>query len=154
MNCDLCGRETEFLLKTEVEGTELNLCKECSQHGKVLRKIEAAVEKPKSASKPTFTLPEREIIQVIIPDYANLIKEKREQLGLKQEEFAKKIAEKESIIHKIETGQFEPSIALARKVEKFLKIKLIEEHEETKQKTKKSSEDEGFTIGDIIKIKK
>ena len=150
MNCDMCGKEAE-LYRTRIEGTEMNLCKPCSQYGEAISKIEPQqTAKPKT--KPSITLPEKEIIQIIVPNYAKIIKEKREQLGLKQEEFAKKIAEKESVIHKIETGQFEPPMVLARKIERFLKVHLIEQHEEVPQKTKRSAA-EGFTIGDVLRIK-
>ena len=93
------------------------------------------------------------MIQIITPDYSELIKKKREKLGLKQEELAKKIAEKESIIHKIESGQFEPSVELARKLEKFLNIKLIEQHEEVKVSLGKKGEG-AATLGDVVVIRK
>jgi len=73
-------------------------------------------------------------------------------LRLKQEEFAKKLNEKESLIQKIESGHFEPSIGLAKKIGRFLKIKLVEEYEEVHEKQVRSKTG-SFTIGDIIKIK-
>ena len=48
-------------------------------------------------------VPDIEILQVIVDDYAEKIKNAREKLGLKQKDFAKKINLKESLIHKIET---------------------------------------------------
>ena len=42
-------------------------------------------------------------------DFPGLIRDKREKLGLKQEEFAKYLAVKESVIHKIESGSYVPS---------------------------------------------
>ena len=77
----------------------------------------------------------------------------RERSGLKQEELAKKLNEKESIISSIESGKFKPSINLAHKLEKFFNINLIEElgGEEFELS---SSEGSGMTIGDMIKIKK
>ena len=150
MQCDLCGTETENLFRAIVEGTELNVCKNCAKYGKVIEKkpVRAIEEKKEYAKKPAE--PEKEIIQVIVPDFAQRIKNKRESLGLKQKEFAKKISEKESLIHNLETGSFEPSISLAVKLERFLKIKLIEEYEEKHQEGSKTETD-GFTIGDLIK---
>jgi len=153
MQCDLCGTETENLFRAVVEGTELNVCKDCAKYGKVVEKkpVRAIEEKEEYAKKPAE--PEREIIQVIVPDFAQIIKNKRELLGLKKKDFAKKISEKESLVHNIETGSFEPSISLATKLEKFLKIRLIEEYEEGHQKSSKTEAD-GFTIGDLVKVKK
>ena len=153
MQCDLCGTETENLFRAVVEGTELNVCKDCAKYGKVVEKkpVRAIEEKEEYAKKPAE--PEREIIQVIVPDFAQRIKKKRESLGLKQKDFAKKISEKESLVHNLETGSFKPSISLATKLERFLKIKLIEEYEEGHQKGSKTEAD-GFTIGDLVKVKK
>jgi len=152
MQCDLCGAETENIFRTIIEGTELNVCKNCAKYGKVIEKKVPVKEQPrKERAKPAE--PEKEVIQVIVPDFAQRIKNKRESLGLKQEELAKKISEKESLIHNLETGTFEPSISLATKIEKFLKIKLIEEYEEEHKKGSKTESD-GFTIGDLVKVKK
>jgi len=151
MQCDLCGAETENLFRAIVEGTELNVCKDCAKYGKVIEKKPIKEETKKQLTKTIE--PEKEIIQVIVPDFAQRIKKKRESLGLKQKEFAKKISEKESLIHNIETGSFEPSISLAKKLERFLKIKLIEEYEEEHKKGSKTKTG-GFTVGDLIKVKK
>jgi len=67
-----------------------------------------------------------------------------------QKEFAKKISEKESTVHQIESGNSEPTIALAKKLQKFLKIRLIESYEESNQSVKQENT-EGFTLGDFIK---
>ena len=153
MQCDLCGAKTENLFRAIVEGTELNVCKDCAKYGKVIEKkpIKPVEERKEYVKKSAE--PEKEIIQVIVPDFAQRIKKKRESLGLKQKDFAKKISEKESLIHNIETGSFKPSISLAVKLEKFLKIKLIEEYEEEHKKSSETKA-EGFTIGDLIKVKK
>ena len=88
-----------------------------------------------------------------MPDYAEKIKKKREKLGIEQKDFAKQVRERDSLISKIETGTIEPNIKLARKLERHLKIKLVEEYQE-KPKLLAKSEGEGVTIGDMIKIKK
>lgn len=147
-SCEMCGAEGK-LFRTLVEGAEMMLCKECSRFGKVLAAPRIIIRKEsiktKKEEKP-------EIIEGIVPGYGKLIKEKREKLGLKQEELAKKINEKESLIQKMESDRFEPGIALARKLEQFLKIRLVfTRDEETSVGTGKK---EGpVTIGDIIQIK-
>src|SRR3989338_10920692 len=152
MNCEMCGSEGK-LFKTLVEGSELSVCEKCSKFGKVISEIKTEPEKKQRKEYRVTTFPDKELIQIIVPDYSEIIKKKREELGLKQEEFAKKINEKESMIHKIETGQFEPGIMLARKIEKFLRISLVEQYEE-EHKTPEKSKTTTFTIGDLIKIKK
>jgi putative transcription factor len=149
--CDMCGKETNLVV-ADIEGTELNVCDICAKHGKIIRKIEPIKESRNIRKKEKIEI-EEETIEKIVEGYGKLIKESREKLGLKQEDFAKKINEKSSIIHNIESEHYEPDIKLAQKIEKFLKIRLIEE--EKIEKTNIDHVDSaGLTIGDLIKIKK
>jgi len=152
MNCDMCGKES-ILMVALVEGTEMNVCSQCARFGKIVRKVQEAqaIGKKKAAAKEEK--PEEEIIQVIVDDYAKIIKDKREQMGMKQEDFAKRINEKESLIHNIESGRFKPGIVLAEKIENFLGVKIIEEYKE-EHLTKKPDAGEGMTIGDMINLNK
>jgi len=145
--CEMCGKEDEIVTAL-VEGVQLNVCQNCSSFGKIIKKPISVKKMPDVKKIP---LQEREIIQSIREEYSSLIKGKREKMGLKQKEFAKFLSEKESMIHKIESGLYVPSLALARKIEKQLGISLVEEREVLPQhmKTKK----ETFTIGDIIKVR-
>ena len=137
-----------------VEDTELNVCSECAKFGKILKETRAVKpEEKKKKEEKNIPLPEEETIHVIRGDYAGIIRGAREKLGLNQEEFARKINEKKALLHKIETGDFKPSLVLARKLEKALNIRLIEEHKLEHEKTEKTRT-EGFTIGDFINIKK
>lgn len=147
----MCGNETE-LFRAVIEGTELRVCKNCAGFGKVLQKIRVPA-KEKKKKQEELSEEEPEVIQVIVPDYAKKVKQARESLGLKQEELAKKLNEKESIIHKVETGHYKPNLMLAQKLEHFLKIKLVEEYTAEKTEKKESTSSEGLTIGDLIKLK-
>ena len=152
MQCDLCGSE-ERLFRTWIEGTELSVCKKCAGFGKILGPVkeDIKVEEKKAAKIEKEVFPD--MIEIITPSFTKKIRKKREELGLNQKEFAKKISEKESIVHKMETGEFTPSIDAAKKLEKILGIKLIEEYEEEHDKAAKGSSRE-LTVGDLIKIKK
>ncbi|MBS3122666.1 TIGR00270 family protein [Candidatus Woesearchaeota archaeon] len=160
MLCEMCGKEGE-LVKADIEGAELIVCRACAKFGKIisivrppLSKQEKKARDENTESKPVDKL-KREIIQLINDDYPQLIKNAREKMGLKQQELALKIAEKESLIHNIESGKFLPSIVLARKFERFLKIKLIEQHEETEEDSRgKASKQTALTIGDMLNLKK
>ncbi len=155
INCDLCGKVDEKLFRTLIENVELNVCSDCSKFGKVIASVHRPGPKEQHMKFVQQINPQEkeERIELFVENYADLIKKKRESMGLSQKDFALKINEKESTIHKIETGIFHPNIALAKRLEKFLGIKLIEEHQETHEKSKKSK-GEGFTIGDFIKLDK
>ena len=149
----MCGR-TAQLVKAKVEGTILDVCPDCAKFGKIETK--QYQNKTQKYNKPIikqFQQPKKEIIQLIMDDYPAKVKSAREKTGLTQEEFARKLNEKESTIQKIETGNLRPPIALARKIEKIINIKIIEEYDESGEiplgPTQKKTE--GFTIADFIK---
>ena len=142
-------------VKADVEGAKLNVCDACSRYGKIIGRVQAPV---KQSSKPSLAVQSHkksEKIQVIKSDYYIAIRKARDKLGITQEDFAKKLMEKESMLHKIESGHLKPDLELARKIEKFLKIELVEEIEVESgnhpvDKDKKSA---GMTLGDMIKLK-
>lgn len=155
MQCEMCGADTE-LFKVDVEGAVMEVCSKCSRFGKVIEKIRPPAPAPsKQQLKMVETRKkiETETIFMISSDYSSLIKAGREKLGLKQEELAKKLNEKEGLIHKLETGEMIPSIPLARKLEKFFNIKIVEEHKEEPTDLPKAKDGE-VTLGDFVKIKK
>jgi putative transcription factor len=149
----MCGKESNLLV-SEIEGTQLNVCQICSKHGKVIRRVQVIEKIPKRQKKlrAQNNEPEEEIIDKIVEDFGRIIKDKREKLSLKQDELASKINEKTSLINNIERQKHEPSIKLARKIEKFLGIKLIGQEKIEKVKFSKS-DFLNLTIGDILRKK-
>ena len=153
INCDLCGKTAESLAKTIIEGVQLDVCSDCEKFGKVI----AAVKRPSAKEQHKQYIKQQakkeEKIELLAEDYAEIIKKKRESMGLTQKDFAGRINEKEIIIHKIETGAFNPPLPLVKKLERFLGIRLLEQHEEKFESSGKNK-NEGFTLGDFIKLKK
>ena len=154
MNCDLCGRIVEGLTRTLIEGIELEVCSDCTKFGKVIASVHRPSPKEQHMKfmEKNKALEAEDKVELLVENYAEIIKKKRESIGLSQKDFANKINEKESIVHKIETGNFEPELTLAKKLEKTLGIKLIEQHQE-KHEAAKRKKDDGFTLGDFIKNK-
>ena len=113
MQCDLCGKEGSTV-QASIEGVNMTVCRDCGKFGKI-------IDAPKR-TQPKFKreIRELETSNVVVLDIAQKIRSAREQKGLNQEDFAKLVNEKASIIHKIESGSFKPSIPLAKKLEKFL----------------------------------
>ncbi len=139
-NCELCGRNGN-LVKAIIEGSLLNLCENCAKFGKV---ILVKKEEIKQIKKPTT-----EILNLVNSNYPKIIKDAREKLNMKQEDLAKKLDEKVSVIHKLETGHLQPTISLAKKLEKTLNIALIEVYQETYDHL--NLKDSTLTIGDLSK---
>lgn len=147
-SCDLCGKDGA-VFRILTEGTELDVCKGCAKFGKVIAKPRIA--QPAPVQKPIPHLPKHEVLEIIAEDYGARIKKRRESLNLTQEDLGRKLAEKASLLQKIESGHQEPSIALARKIEKTLGITLIQQHEEIHAAASREGPRSGFTIGDFLK---
>ena len=97
--------------------------------------------------------PAEDSIEVVVPEFGNMIKHKRESLGLKQDEFARKVAVKESMLHKMEVGAVKPDLEEAKRLGKVLGLKLVEKLEEGPAVVSQKRSDT-LTLGDMIKIKK
>ncbi len=148
MECELCGRKTGELFLVEVEGVKLQVCRNCTKHGKFICKVREP--KPVQTRKVNEQPAEKEIM--LAPDYGDRIRKKRNKLGLKREDLAKKLNETESVIRRLEHGDMVPDDKLVNKIEKTLRIKLREEYEPVKTSEKRESQT--LTLGDIVKIKK
>ncbi len=142
--CELCARNTE-VFEAVVEGSRLNICSACGKFGKI-------VKKPVSyASKAVIKA--LDVVEVVVSDFAQRIRSAREKSGMTQRDFAHMLNEKESVVQKLEGGTFHLPLSMARKLEKLLKIKLVEvESEELVEGGKKDSGP--LTIGDLLNIKK
>ncbi len=147
--CEICGKYTEELYTIEVEGAVLQVCKECSTKGKFIAKVKE--EKPRKE----IIIVNEQPVEELVDDYDKIIKEKRREMNLTQEELAKKINEQLSTIKKIENGDLHPTEKQAKKLEKLFNIKLYQtikrqsmEDIETNKKT------EPLTLADIVEIKK
>ncbi|TAL52498.1 MAG: TIGR00270 family protein [Nanoarchaeota archaeon] len=145
MLCEICGSR-QATSKALVEQTVLSCCEKCAPLG---RRIEQATLKISIRHKTTR--PEK--TEEIVDEYTRLIKEGREKRGLSQIELAGKINEKESVLQKIESGHTKPSIELARKLEHFLSINLVEELGQAEFKSVSNKNPE-FTLGDVAKVRK
>ncbi len=162
MDCEMCGRE-QAAVRASVEGTVLSVCEGCGRYGKVVARIAAPIAVKKEAAKQAAAANAaagREEGEAVVANFGQLIKQKREELGKKQEDgfmkledFARLISVKESVLHKMETGQFKPSIEEARRVGKILVLKLVERVEDIESVVPPAKKDE-LTLGDLIKIKK
>lgn len=157
MICEMCGEERPHLYKAIVEGSLLSVCERCKNFGEVISVEKPKIEEPKKEKKPKqeprFVGEEKQ--EIITDDYSEKIKEARERRDLTQEQLAKAIAEKESVIHKVESKQMALSLRLAKKLEQFLRIKLIEEFDPNKKPVKDFDiKDGALTIGDLIRLKK
>jgi putative transcription factor len=123
--CELCGHQTFEKKMVVVDGTVFNVCVACSRHGKpyVPPQVAAKKRRPQLAPKP------REKIgladeTVLTPNFARLIREARMKMGLTHEQLGLKMNEKAQLLKKFETGTIKPDEIFAKKLERYLGIKL------------------------------
>jgi putative transcription factor len=151
MPCEMCGKEEEHYFKISLEGSVLKVCSNCSKYGKRVQRNNSNYKN----RNPNIKKEERDL--VLVNNFHEIIEKARQKKGIKQEDFAKEINEKDSLLHQIETGHIKPTNQLARKLEKELGIILLEEVEEKydinlKSDVKRQTNDV-LTLGDLIKIK-
>lgn len=150
MNCELCGHKPA-VYDSEIEGTTMKVCVDCSRFGSNKRKsnVKIVIKDKRPEDK--------EPIYLFVSGYGSLVKKARERLGLKQEEMAKRLNERESFLHQVESEHIKPSVDIARKLERELKIRILEEIKDVSDAAsadRPSSRSVGLTLGDFIKHRK
>jgi putative transcription factor len=134
--CELCGRQAAEKKKIIVDGTVFNVCIACSKHGKpyVPAQVSSSSSSSSSSSakkkKPVAKIQQQKKIITMVdetmidPDFARLIREARMKMGLTHEQLGMKMSEKAQILKKFETGALKPDELFAKKLERYLGIKL------------------------------
>ncbi len=142
MNCEICGEFEESLIKTEIEGAVINVCRNCSKYGRVLQS-EKSIK-----NQEQLDLYENQLRE----DFSGIIRSEMEKRGMSSEELADKIKCSPKDINKIIKGTLMPDEQTVRKIERFLGLNLYEEESERSLKIIKK--DENVSFGDIVEIKK
>jgi len=160
LNCDICGREiVGQAFKVKVEGAKLMVCRNCQGLGKPYQedplprapRPTGFVRLARSLERRPTELP-KEIQELdVAENFSELVRKRRMKLGWSQEDLAKKVKEKLSVIQKVETGKITPDTQLCRQLQHELKIKLLVPRKETP--APKTSTPAEVTLGDIVKIK-
>jgi putative transcription factor len=151
-SCELCGGpEAKFFAR--VAGMESNVCAKCANLGEIIEEVQ---ETPKPSvirreEKKRQTIIERN--EEVVEDIGEMVRQKREELGLKQEQLGKLVNEPESLIKRIEHG-FIPRLKTAHKLEKALKLNLTEFVSSEEQEYSSGKTGGGMTLGDAMIIKK
>ncbi len=123
--CELCGRQTPEKKMVVVDGTVFNVCVACSKHGKpyVPPQVATKKKKPPLASKPQKKIGLADET-ILTPDFATRIREARMKMGLTHEQLGMKMNEKAQLLKKFETGSLKPDEIFAKKLERYLGVKL------------------------------
>ena len=167
MRCEICGRKIQGTPRhIFVEGAKLVVCQICAKFGseiptpQISRKIltKKAIKTPKrpikKETKRVFKFMPLEEDYELIENFGEKVKKAREKIGWKQEDLAREIKEKESIIRKIETMEITPSLDIIKKLEKVLNIKLTVPLSKILETPPLPPRETSLTLGDAIVFKK
>jgi len=155
MICEICGRHFNEGVKLKLEGSVVNACSSCASYGEVVQEIKAVKEKPKPVEpkKQVYQMQDLEEEEILAEDYGMRVKKAREKMNMKQGDLAKLINEPESVVHRIESGRFEPDEELTKKLEHKLGIRLTTKVEEAIRNAAKT-ESGRKTLGDVVVVRK
>lgn len=165
----MCGAETPSPKTVKVEGAELQVCDECADFGTEVREESSSStstkystssssgssESSQSSSSQSSNTRRRDMfdeMDEIAADYDERIRNARENTEMNQEELAKSIGEKASLIRKLERGDVLPTDDVQQKLESELGISLTESGDEEGEWSSDTA-GSGLTLGDMVKRK-
>ena len=179
VQCEMCGTETGAPKTVKIEGAELQVCADCAEFGTEVRDTSSSSGSTKYSTSSSSSSGSSgsdsgssstgssgsgggsrrrrdmfDQMDELVQDYDQRIRGARESRGLSQEELAKQLNEKASLIRKLERGDVLPSDGVQRKLERELDITLSESGgEEGDTEWSGGSATGGTTLGDVVKRK-
>ncbi len=149
--CEMCGKISN-LLTTDIEGSILRVCAECANYGQVRRASSEGMYR----RGPVKQMPQEEF--EVVGNFSTLLRHERTKRGLTQTDFARLLAEKDSVVAKWEVAAIKPDLDVARRVGKILGLTLVVKQngvavEKAELPVPKRGATE-FTLGDFVKVRK
>jgi len=165
MDCEVCGSQIfGRAYSVVIDSAKLLVCSECSKSNSSRRRY--APEKQKASTKRVTPVSPRMRVQpsqqrlmfddsVVVEGYGKRIRRGREKLGLTHEELSRKIGEKISLLQKLEMEKMTPELALAKKLESNLKIKILGSPTTAQVGEEVSAhKPTALTLGDVVVVQK
>jgi putative transcription factor len=153
--CEICGRPIEGEpIPVEVDKAVLYVCRSCAaQYGKRVaqRQPQSAVPK-KPAPRPAAPRPPPLEVE-LVENFGAVIRRARENLGLSREALAAMLGVKETVLRRIEAGQLQPDLALAKRLERALGVRLLVEAAEEGVAKSGGRVERGLTLGEVAEIR-
>lgn len=161
MECEICGKKIRGEPRRAIiDGVKLIVCSECAKLSSSRRSVEL---RPALRKRPLLKRPllkhrrrKREIFEELklVEDYGPQVRRAREKFGFSHEDLGRKIGERVSVLQKVEMNKMVPDQRLARKLEHFLRIKLLVKPSIQIVEGKPLQKPRELTLGDIVSIRK
>ena len=178
VQCEMCGTETSSPNRIKVEGAELDVCDNCTEFGtkvetsdsssssstKYSTSSSSGSSSSSSSSTSTGTSTSSsggggrrqdmfDDIDELAQDFDERIRQAREKAGLSQEDLAKDLNEKASLIQKLEQGKMLPTDEMQEKLERSLDIDLTAGGSTDETEWESDSDAGEYTLGDVVERK-
>ncbi len=142
----MCGRRTDQIYVVGVEGVELRVCPKCAKGKKVMR--DTSVQAPGRRAGAVPRPRARSELQAV-DGYGERIRDARLAMKIPLKVLAEMINEKETFLTRVESERTSLPAPLARKLEKALSIKLLEEAALEPEEHRHGAKDRA-TLGDFV----
>jgi len=176
VQCEMCGTETANPNRVKIEGAELDVCDECTDFGTEIDTGQSSSTSTKystsssSGSSTSSTSGSTgssgssgggggrrqdmfDDIEELAQDFDDQIRQGRERAGLSQEDLARDLNEKASLIRKLEQGEMLPTDEMQTKLERTLDIDLSAGGSTDESEWQSDSSTSGYTLGDVVERK-
>jgi len=175
VQCEMCGSETSSPNRVKVEGAELDVCDECTDFGTEVKQQSSSSASTKystsssgsssssssgssssSSSSGGSSQRRRDMfdeMDELAQDYDETVRTAREDAGMSQEDLARKLNEKASLIRKIERGDTLPSDDVQRKLESALDVNLSAGGTADESEWSGGDSTGEYTLGDVVERK-
>jgi putative transcription factor len=160
MLCEMCGSEVPHTKLVMIEGAAMNVCQKCEKFASsgavktkngeiVMPAVAQRLDKRERRKRQRDIYDGNEGLELAL-DYPERVRSRRHSLGMSQEDLAKSINEKKSVIVKVEAGDMRPDDRLLTKLERALRTSLREKVDAISTIEKKAYS-QGMTLGDFIR---
>ncbi|WP_324758026.1 multiprotein bridging factor aMBF1 [Haloarcula montana] len=173
VQCEMCGKEVSSPNRVKIEGAELDVCDECTDFGTEVTTEDSSTTSTKystsssgsdsssssasSASSSSSGGGRRrdmfDEMDEVAQDYDQRIRNARESEGMSQEDLARKLNEKASLIRKLERGDTLPTDEIQTKLERELGISLSEGGSSEENEWSSGESQGSYTLGDMVERK-
>ncbi len=164
MICELCGSDVPRTKLVMVESAAMNACPKCEKFASsgAVKTKEGKVMLPSVADRlgsRERRMRQRDVLthgeKELVFDYHHRVRKGRQKMSMSQDELAKSLNEKKSIIVKIENGDIRPTDKLIAKLERALDITLKDylETDDDDGQGSQQQQSKGMTLADFIKTK-
>ncbi len=166
MECEVCGNEIYGkTIRAIIDGVKLFVCSNCAKFSSSVWKRDSAqsglTTKPLGYStkpSPPFKIKTPSKLPPsldLVENFGQRIRVGRMHHNLSHEDLSRKIGIKISILRKLEMGKMVPDQPQAKKLERFLKINILQAPSETSKPEKNFvNKASALTLGDVVIIQK